>query len=253
MGRLITPIVDQFNSNVRSVYDLAEFDVLVLDYAITSIAQLNKRLIKLKIDNPAMLATGTLTQLGNIRQNESLQTKYSQIFNQCVVLLVSYFASAISDMFEESVTIHLTRSPPPGILKEELRLELGELFDINFDLSSNLGQILAKKKDISFQDMQSIHRAFEHYLGLNLERDKSVNTIIYGQACRHSIVHDGSVVNARLINQISKAEPRLISHEMSEGGTLLFSPEEIRILGDTMLEYTTRLASLLIDVLEDPE
>ncbi len=246
MSTLIKPIIERFSANVKTAYNLADFDEVVLKYAIISLQNLDSRLRKQhKFENPRLLVTQTIDHLKKIRQNDSLKSHYQHIFNQCIVLLVSYFSSAVSDIFEHSVTKVLTKSPVQNLLKEELRLTLEELIEHDFNLSGQIGHILASKKDISFQDMQSIHRAFKNYLGLEIEKGEVVNTIIFGQACRHVIVHDGAVVNSRLIKQISKANPRRLNRTVEEGEQLSFTPEEIHQLGGAMIEYIERLAQKL--------
>jgi hypothetical protein len=47
-------------------------------------------------------------------------------------------------------------------------------------------------------------------LNVVMERDKDVNNIILGQACRHVIAHRGAVVDERLVRQVKGAQPRTI-------------------------------------------
>ena len=89
-----------FSNNVAYVYDLMNFDELVLDYAIKSIEDLTGKLKKMGIDNPRLTAESTLSSLKNIHSNNSLKPKYQTIFNQCIVLLVAYFSSTVSDIFK---------------------------------------------------------------------------------------------------------------------------------------------------------
>lgn len=98
MNSIGKQIIDNFKKNIASVESLANFDRVVLDFAISSIDSLQERL-KEKFANERLLATATLKQLKNIRENDSMRPQYKEIFNQCVVLLVSYFGSAVSDIF----------------------------------------------------------------------------------------------------------------------------------------------------------
>ena len=90
MGAPPCPVAKAFKANVDLVYELAEFDRVVLDFSLSSLEGLQERL-KEKFDNERLLVTNALAVLRQVRTNASLKPKYQHIFNQCVVLLVSYF------------------------------------------------------------------------------------------------------------------------------------------------------------------
>jgi hypothetical protein len=152
-----------------------------------------------KIDNPRLNGERTLKLLESIRENDSLRDRYQTIFNQAVVLLVSYFGSAVGDVFRLAIAEELAKKTNTRLLKEELRVTLLEALDAAEDFTDAIPDLFVLKKDISFQDMQSIHRAFEDYVRIQMERNEGVNNIIVGQACRHVIVHKASVVDDRLV------------------------------------------------------
>ena len=234
-------IIVNFKKNIASVQRLANFDRVVLDYSIKSIESLQNRL-KQKFENERFLATNTLKQLRNIRSNDSMRKEYEEIFNQCVVLLVSYFGSAVSDVFRNYVTERIIGSTKKKVLQEELKFTIGELRDFDFNLSGQMGDIITRKKDISFQDMGSISRNFKDYLGVSMEKDQNVNNIIIGQACRHVIVHAGAIADIKLIKQISGATPRDLKKELNVGDRIQFSLGEIELLSDSMMAYLSGLA-----------
>ena len=236
-------IIENFENNIGLVDNLANFDRIVLDFAISSIDALQNRL-KDKFENERFLASSTLKQLRNIRKNDSMRPQYEEIFNQCVVLLVSYFGSAVSDIFKEYVTVNLS-DRPEKVLREELKFTIGELCDFDFDLSDQIGEIIALKKDISFQDMKSIRRNFHAFLGISIEKDKKVNNIILGQACRHVIVHSGAIADAKLIKQVSEAIPRDLKKQIVENSRIQFTTDEIKLLSDSMLDYLKNLVNKL--------
>jgi hypothetical protein len=89
--------------------------------------------------------------------------------------------------------------------------------------------------------MQSVHRAFEDYLNVVIERDKDVNNIILGQACRHVMAHRGAVVDERLMRQVKEAKPRVIKSELEEGQVIRFDNEEI---GDSQSEHVRYVGRL---------
>lgn len=250
MNSIGKQIIDNFKKNIVSVENLANFDRVVLHFAISSVELLQERL-KEKFTNERLLATATLKQLKNIRENDSMRPQYEEIFNQCVVLLVSYFGSAVSDIFKEYVSLCLS-DRPDKVLREELKFTIRELCDYGFDLSDQIGEIIALKKDISFQDMKSISRNFHDFLGVSIERDKKVNNIILGQTCRHVIVHAGAIADAKLTKQVSEANPRDLKKQIVENSQIQFTADEIKILGNSMLAYLNNLVEQLDAISNKP-
>lgn len=242
----LSEIVSNFKKNIDSVYSLMDFDKVILDYSIKAISELADKLKNLhKIDNPHLTAANTLQALMQISSNNSLRNQYNQIFNQCIVLLVSYFGSAIGDIFKYCLTEKLKEGISDHIRKEEIKISLGELRDSDFNLSETIGELIASKKDISFQDMQSISKAFKEYFDLDIKRDKIVNNIIIGQACRHVIVHCGNIADSRLLRQIEKSIPRDIKQNIELREIIQFEPAEIKIVGDSMKEYIIKIVDAL--------
>jgi len=237
-------IIDNFKKNVSLVEKLANFDRIVLDFAIKSLDKLQDRL-KEKFENERLLATKTLSHLRSIRENDSMRPQYEEIFNQCVVLLVSYFGSAISDIFRHYVTLSISNRPQNQVLREELKFTIEELHDLGFNLSDQIGEIIARKKDISFQDMKSINRAFKDYLGIEMEKDKDVNNIILGQACRHVIVHSGAIADAKLIKQLLSASPRDLKEKIMVNSRIQFTTDELEILHTSMIDFLKELVEKL--------
>jgi len=237
-------IVEQFNINVESVYELANFDRVVLDFVINLVlSQKNVHGVnRLQINATENAAKA----LKNVRDHDSLRPKYQTVFNQCLVLLVSYFGLTINNLFNSYLTEFLKLGLiPPNCGKEEIKVSLTELETLNYDVLGNIGELVVSSKDISFQDMQSIARAFRDWLGYEPKQDRDVNNIIVGQACRHVIVHSGSVVNKRLLFQIRNATPRDLKLIFVENELLRFSPDEIEIVGKSMIQYVERLSSEL--------
>lgn len=227
-----------FSDNVAGVHKLMHFDRDVLDMAISGIRELSVRLKHHhQLDNPQLTAENALRSLENIRSNDSLRFRYQVIFNQAVVLLVSYFGSAVEDIFKAGVYAFLEREEDSDLLREDIKLSFREMRDANWHLREVAADLLVEKKDLSFQDMQAISRAFKTYLGIAIEKDIHVNNIILAQACRHVIVHAGGVVNDRLIRQVTSASPREIKLNLSKGEHVHFSPEEVEMVSRSMESY----------------
>lgn len=242
--------VDNFKQNVDSVHKLAEFDRVVLEFAIQRLEKVEEVTNKSKIMNPRMTVTKALDQLRNIRSNDSLRLRYEHIFNQCIVLLVSYFGVAVKDIFERGIGEMIREGQCDNLMNEEFKITAGELSEVGQDLHNHLGALLIRKKDISFQDMQSIARAFGSYCGYSPDKDEDVNNIIAGQACRHVIVHSGAVVTKKCVQQTSKVTPRTLKKTLVVGETVKFTVDEIRILSESMIRYVDGLVVALAKVLQ---
>jgi hypothetical protein len=233
-------ILETFKANVDGVYELAEFDHIVLETAISAVEDLQEKL-KQHFENRAYHATNALMVLKNIRQNDSLRPKYKHVFNQCVVLLVSYFSSAVADVFRRAFCRSLQNPAANPLQDEEMKLSLREIIELGANPGERMSDVFVQKRDISFQDMQSILRTFKHYWKVELPRDKKMNDIILGQAARHVIVHAAGLVDEKMVAQVANARPRDLKEEILVGAALEFSVEEIRLLGAAMVEFVDDL------------
>ena len=246
------PIEKSLANNIEGVYKLAEFDRVILDMAIDQLKVLEQRLNKDHfIDNPQLTATNTRTTLENIRTNDSLKSRFEIINNQCVVLLVSLFASAIGEMYRLAIVVQAITGKSTKLNEEELKFSVEEIVDEEFDIRSRVGQLIADKKGVSFQDMKSIGRSFKDFFEIDVKKDKIVNNIIMAQAGRHVIVHERAAINDRILRQVSGASPRSLMPTLPTNGKLLFSVEDLHIIGDSMLEYFHSLSSKLKTKIEN--
>ncbi len=235
-------IENTLKKNIADVYQLAHFDRIVLDFAINQLEGLEKKLNKDHfIDNPQLTAATTRKSLENIRTNESLKSRFEIINNQCVVLLVSLFASAIADLYRDAITNLALSGTSPKLNDEELKFTVSEIVRDDTVLAKRIGRLMEEKRDVSFQDMKSIGRAFKEYFDVKIDRGNTVNNIIMAQAGRHVIVHDGAMINDRLRKQVGNAVPRELMPAIPNKGRLLFQPKELKIAGSSMLEYFSEL------------
>ena len=88
-------ILDDFCKHVEDVNRLITFDELVMAYAINAVENLHVHLKKNYSLKEQINGARELQMLRNIRDNDSLKPRYSLILNQAIVLLVSYFGSAV--------------------------------------------------------------------------------------------------------------------------------------------------------------
>jgi len=237
-----TPVSDTFDAQVENVVELSTFDRHILNLAITSLQQLEKKLRSHhKLDNPSLSAQNTLQVLQNIQASGSLRPKYEHMFNQCVVLLVSYFSSAVGDVFRGGIRLGVAETVSMKLDSEEIKISIAELRDLQSDFQSRAANLFMQKRDISFQDMQSIIRSFKSFFGVEMNRDSETNDIIMGQASRHSIVHAGGIADGKMMNQIRDALPRTLKTDLRENDVLKFTPTEVRALGDVMKKFVRKL------------
>lgn len=245
MKNRLQGVLEAFDGNLQQVFGLAQFDHIVLDFAVQVLDGVQKHGHTANITNYLHTVDRGLQQLRSIRENDSLRPQYEHIFNQCVVLLVSHFSSAVHDLFSVAIAEGAKTRPTDDLLEEELKLTVKELLDIGEDRHGQLTHLLMRKGDINFQDMQSTARAFEKYCGHRPERDHDVNNIILGQACRHVIVHSGAIVDKRCFGQLKASEPRALKPVLTDGQRVQFTIDELKTLGASMTAYLRKLTAAL--------
>jgi hypothetical protein len=235
-----------FTNNVRSVQQLVDFDHTVLDSAIQNLGHLQAAL-DAKNPHVADRVGNTLSMLKNIREHDSMRMHYATIYNQCVVLLVSHFGSALHAMFIAAAPTLLGVAGEREALKEELKFSISELRELKFDLNEAIGNLLVAKRDIGFQDMQSTVRAFKSYLGIDIPRDQHMHNVIFAQAARHAIVHSGAVADARFVRQIAAADLRIVKPVIRERDCLAFLPNEVETVAASMGALIKHVERELLD------
>jgi hypothetical protein len=149
------------------------------------------------------------------------------MFNQCVVLLVSYFASAVEDLFVACLSEKFNNLKDAIADKDkDIKIPLGELLESGFSLDNeSVAKLLVRKKEISFQDMQSIKREVEAYFKFQPEKNEDTNNIILAQHCRHALVHYGGKANSKTIAQIKDARPRTVKQSITNGEEVNFTED----------------------------
>jgi hypothetical protein len=252
-------IEDRFNKNIEDVYQLIQLDSHVINTTLIILRNLDENIKKSNIDNVTMLPGKAIQNLENIKNNDSLKPHYETMYNQSIVLLVSLFASAVSDLFKEGVNQLAKLSGTKtsidkeikSLMKQEIKLTVDEIIGYGDKLPEHIGDIIAEKQDISFQDMKSINRAFRTFFSFNMVQDSHVNNIIIAQAARHVIVHDAAKVNKRTRNQVSRAIPRSVKDNLLGVTFIKFEPNEIKEVGNSMLVYFQKLRRNIAESLKN--
>jgi len=230
-------IVSQFEQNVEIVQALCNFDRYLMDFCIHQVESLNERFGRQQLTQAQQDTTKALVALRGVRAHDSLRPKYEAMFNQCIVLLVSHFATALEDIFKHCLRSALDAETPDPVASERIEISLAELKELDWDLSERVADLVAAKDDISFQDMRSVNRTFIKYFDYNHPRDETTNNIVFAQASRHIIVHGGGRITDRFGKQIRSASPRTLKLDVPAQGSIQYSPAEIRLTGESMLAY----------------
>ncbi|WP_341842213.1 CHC2 zinc finger domain-containing protein [Chitinophaga caseinilytica] len=240
----LNSIESTLHASFNSVNSLLGFDKVILDYCIGQIEELEERIKsneELRVTNMYYLPSTTLTSLRNIKSNQSFKFSYETITNQCLVLAVSYFTSSLKELFCQSLNICFLREKNLVKSDTELKFTLEELINVKSGKSNSIGELIVKKKGISFQDMQSTLREFQNYFDVSCPPEKLVHDIILAQASRHAIVHSLSIADEKFISQVNFAKKRTLLKEIELNSELKFAEADIMSIEESMLGFIHHL------------
>jgi hypothetical protein len=260
MTKTLSSAVTSFQTNAASVRKLLEFDQLVLEVALRQLRSLEKstvsqwtrvlkRLGEMPEDSddpklsPVLSVKTTIGVMERMHENQSLKPHYEVMINQGIVLLVSYFGSAVRDLSRAGVVQALSQGTHKDILQFKLSASAEELRDLDRPVIEFIADHIVESSDLSFQDMKSIGRIWKDYFGFDHARDSILNDIIAAQACRHAIVHSGLIADNRLIGQLKNATPRSIKPDLALGDRIQFTREEVGRAEAAMTTYIERAAA----------
>jgi hypothetical protein len=243
MAARIDDAVVTFLKNIEAVNQLADLDRGLIDQTIQQLRERDARLLKANVDNPRMLAGNTLANLENIRRNDSLRPGFQALVNQSAVLLASYFASGVSQLFRSALAAALEHGPSHGLEQHELKFTVRDLKNIGRDIFEAIPDLIAEGPGVSFQDTKSIQRIFKDYLGIDIPRDEVTNDVSVELALRHVLVHNGGIVDRKCLRQTDESLPRTFRCDIKLGESINFNTEEVRAVGATMIAYVQRLAN----------
>jgi hypothetical protein len=214
----------------------------VLDHTIEQLRERDARLKAAGVTNSRWLSGNTLKNLENIRNHDSLRPGFQALVNQSAVLLASYFASGVSQLFRVAIAASLVQRPSKALEQHELKFTVKELKGMEGELIDAIPDLIAEGPGVSFQDTKSIQRVFYDYLDVDILRDEVTNDVSVALALRHVLVHNGGIVDRKCFRQTKESFPRRFRQEIKLGETINFKTEEIRAVGETMIEYVQRLA-----------
>ncbi len=231
-------ITDSFEVNLDKIETLLIFDRVLQNLCLTGLGKAKKGLDNFGNKNDRFSVDSTITMVEKIRDNESMKPSYQVMHNQCIVLMVSYFSSALEDIFKEAFNSKLNSEELGKLESEEFKITIGQL------KTGDIADVFIQKKDdVNFQDMQSTLRSFKNYIGIpNIDRNEVTDNIILAQAMRHCIVHYGCTVNNKTIGQLRGAEKRTVKTTVEKDTYVQFSEEEVRQIKADMLSFVNLLS-----------
>jgi len=245
----LSEVTEQFGTSVDSVDRLMNLHDDVAQFCVTTLERVAEfhEVRGIKEDHPSCNVSQMLGQMKKIQKNESLKSRYQAMLNQCVVLLVSYFTSAIQDIFGIILKEKIISGEKIATLegKESVRFGVDELRDLHNSEFEGIGELVVAKKQVNFQDMKSIVDVFRDYFGIQLDEDTNVHNIIIAHASRHVFVHAGDVASEKTIKQVARAKERDIKKNLKEGDHIQFEDEEITKIADSMKAYIQGLTDKL--------
>ena len=101
--------------------------------------------------------------LRKIKGTDSFRPRSETMFNQCVVLLVSYFGSGVHGLFRAAVVQALRSGADVPVASEEVTVAWQALQRTEGEREAIFADLLVAQNEISFQSMKSIGRAFKTF------------------------------------------------------------------------------------------
>ena len=239
--------LSNFEAQLVKISKMLELDKDVISEAIKQLAELKEGMIKADFGNHHHYPTATIDLLEGLIRSGANRNKYISLFNQSIVLSVSYFSSTISAIFCDSLWNYLntTKAFPNKLKKKSVKFSLAELYELNFGFSNELGRMVSRKDNISFQDTKSIKEAFNDYFNVEIQRDKNVDNIIAALSLRHAIAHNSEIIDEKCYNMLEIATNREFILQPKKDSQIKINGEELDIIMNSMKIYITSLVEQL--------
>src|SRR5262245_44242574 len=140
-----------FTTNTESVTELLGFDQLIVQIAVEGLRTTASEITEsyglhvavTKLNNRAAM-------LEKIREGGRLGEAYETIFNQCVVLLVAYFSSAVHGVFRQGLIAALRSDTGAPVTKQKLSVSWRSFEQAQGDHERIFADLLVAQKEISF-------------------------------------------------------------------------------------------------------
>lgn len=247
-SELLLQPIEELNANLSSVIALLDFDRLVLEHSIQTLTKLEADLSDQTLHNAVQTVSNARQALENIRTNDSLKLQYQTIVDQCVVLQVSHFATALKNFYTECILFALVNEKSDQLGEEEIKVTVKALCEISENDRTRIAELVVSKHNMSFQDMKQVYRAFKTYFGHEISKTTDVTNIICGQAARHAIVHNGGRTSPRTLAMLEKVEPQDIQLPTTVNQPLGLKKSHVHALRKSMLSYMRQLQGSILDI-----
>lgn len=235
-------IREAFAKNSGSVSKLMGFDAVVLRAIMEGLGPIPDELEAEGRNNLATKVRNRLQLVENIRDRGTTKLHYDTILNQCVVLLVSHFASALHGAFRVGVAGALEQPKRfEALVDSELKLSPRDLHRLGPEAGRWWADLLVMQRGINFQDMKKVDKAFRDYLNVNAPTGKRLNDIVYGQLTRHCIVHTGATFDQLAVDQLEDRVPLEVDLHLRPGDNIQYTPRLVEALANAMTWYLAEL------------
>lgn len=234
MNTNIYGVYKQFIDNVNSVNSITNIGSDVADIV-------SGLLIGLKRDNEKISGfipykqklDVVINQIKEIKEHPILKEKYSIIYNQALVLLVSNFEYFFNNLVKVIVDNYSELIKWP---KEDKKIVF-EVGILDYKVPS-IGEIVLQslRNEFNFQDLQSTLKFLSEYLQTDVKISEDLkDEIIKYQACRHVIVHAFSKVDPKFLKQVANTK---YSKKFSHGSKIVINQDEYILAKNNFLTFS---------------
>ena len=233
--------LDNFHNNLKNI---AQIDGINIE--LIKIFGSNLKIIKTDIEQTGQFGTllkkvdRQIDMLKQVERLPEIASNFETLREQSFVLMIGAFEVFITDIFKA-----IANNDPDYFVwpdkDKKISIDI-ESFSANFTLGDAIITHLSNKQ-YSFQDLGSTIRAVSDYLGVTIETDETTKAaIVFGTACRHLIVHRGSIVDRQFLNQ-TRDIPNL---EYSDGDILRLQDADVIKLRTAIENFSEYLIQTLI-------
>ena len=238
-------INENFESQLKEIDYLINFDQLILEFCLENLKSLKSRIEQgpVEVNNSIFLPDDIIQSLENIQSNGSFELHYQEIHNQCLVLMVSNFILAIERVFLAALKFHYDNHSFSDVAKRKITLSLLEFEKIEED-SLHLGKILKSKGKVTFQNIPKILETFENYLGIVIPNSSSLENISFAIETRHLIVHCQSIADEKFIKKCKQINKRTLKNQVVQRDKISFNKDELKLVRETMSSFVKDLIKM---------
>lgn len=239
MYKKITDIFDNFKKNTERVKELLTIDQFMQDLYIRGLESVENKIVEadfIKRHPILKPLQNSIQNLKTIRENETASPYYEIVYNQSVVLLVSYFESTLEDLFKALLSIKISNDTLNYPTDKMIKLNLKGLCELVAH-NEKIPEVWLSQNKINFQNISSVESTFKDYFGISPCEDQYIDNIKMAVMCRHIIVHSGEIIDQSNVETAEKLIHREIKKFFLAEDKIKFEAEEIRKICESMEIY----------------